>query len=107
MKKLLITITVIAAIVAIGFAVSKLSGQQYDPEKANRDVKISWYEVNIRKSHSPNSAIVDTLYRGETVKLTGYSYEYTGDGENFESWVEVITQEDGVHGWIVTKSVAW
>jgi len=109
MKKALITSGIILAIAAIAiFAIAKTSGQQYDQSKANQKVTISWSEVNIRKSHSTNSGIVDTLHKGDTVVLTGYSYEYIGgDGENTESWVEVITHEEGVYGWIVTKSIEW
>lgn len=107
-KNYAFVLLITAAVASTFLLITTFFGLHYDKSKTNQKVTISWEEVNIRQNHSANGKIVDVLYKGDTVTLTGYSYEYLGsDGDATESWVEVITNKDHISGWIVSKSVDW
>ena len=108
MKKKIATfvLTVVGSVLLIALLVSNF-GNQYDEANVNREVSIEWSTVNLRENHSTWSDIITEINYGETVTLTGYSYEYFGgDGQATESWTEVELP-NGKTGWIVTTSINW
>ena len=106
MKKIAtFVLTIGLSIILITMMVSTF-GNQYDEANVNREVSIEWSTVNLRENHSTWSDVKDQLSCGDTVTLTGYSYEKIGDGQATESWTEV-KMPSGETGWIVTTSINW
>lgn len=98
-------LTMVGSVLMIALLVSNF-GNQYDESNVNREVCIEWSTVNLREDHSTWSDVKDQLNCGDTVTLTGYSYEKIGDGQATESWTEVLLP-NGETGWIVTTSIYW
>lgn len=104
-KKVLLTIL----LVILAFTVlSAINTPRFSEAKANRRVNIGWTEVNVREGYSTSDNIITKLVKGDTVTLTGRTFEYWGgnDSQATEHWAEVQLS-DGTVGWIVYRSIDW
>ena len=86
-----ITIAIIAVALLIILLVKMGSpkiGNGFDESLENATVTVVWEEVNLRES--PDGKIVGSLSKGETIKLSGKTYDFLDHPENNRlSWVEL------------------
>lgn len=74
-------------------------GEKYNPESVGKSATVSYERLNVRSRPGLNSEIIDELYFGDIVYLTGKRYEYM-DGPH-PYWVE--TQ----YGWVSVKGLSF
>lgn len=94
------------AIIAITFvfviiAVRNTSGLQENSE-IKGEAFINWELVNVRADYTVASECLGTLERGDTVLLTGTTYQYFWDAA-YPSWVEICY--NGQYAWIVRDAI--
>ena len=106
-KTFIIAAALIAVAVALAAVITAAFGEKYDAEDANRVISIKWEMVNLREDHSTSSDVIAELHQGDTVTLTGYSYEYvSAEDLPTESWQQIRTSS-GQIGRVVTSSIKW
>jgi len=107
-KELLIILLIgVLAIALLSWSFTKASEPTFTKEHVGLKVNIEWLEVNVRTGHSTSNEVIATLKKGNSVTLTGYSFDYIGgNSKATECWVE-IEMENGTTGWIVRNSIDW
>ena len=106
-KFLLLAIFIIAIVV---FIVNS-TGEKFNENNAGKTAKIQYEYVNLRSdpkvSVPEDKNVLDVIYEGQRVTLTGREYEYLGGSEYTvqDRWIEV--EFEGQIGWVVAPAINW
>ena len=89
---------IIVALVAVVVIMSGNATKVAEPSTT----RVEWESVNVRTNHNTRSEVLTSLVRGETVHLTGKTFEVFG-GETAGIWAEV--QINGKVGWVYASAL--
>jgi len=91
-KKFFMAIAIAAVLFALFSHIFSAYGHGYNLKLDGKKIQVSWSELNVREE--PGGKVLYQLYYGDTVTLTGKTYEML-DGP-YPSWVQI---SDG--NWVV------
>ena len=100
-KKFITFILTAVAVIISSIILFSHFGEKYNPESVGKSATVSYERLNVRSRPRLSAEIVDTLYFGDTVCLTGRRYLLLNIYGPHPYWVE--TQ----YGWVSVKGLSF